>query len=301
MFGRGKLSNLEVSLMMADLKNPNSTTRSCTQCQREVPKTQKLLTCDRCRESKKQQKLRKKERDIAIAEGRGAGANEGFSSAPLQAVIAKQEQETAAKRAARKPKDSSTEVAKPTAGASSSRNGMGMVMQAILNEHERDERASKPLPKKRATKKKADALGGDLNELSALLLFDLITNGAFSSESVAGTKRKREEVEEYEPNLPGTVYDAETAKKRWRGDMPMPRLEPIPGTRAAISAQKTAAKPVASSSKTSTAATSKSKSLPLRKETSNIPPAPKVSVGAKRQKVQGSLAGWVTATPKSTA
>ncbi|KAJ7777261.1 hypothetical protein B0H16DRAFT_1683937, partial [Mycena metata] len=270
MFGRGKPSNLEISLMMADLRDPNSTTRPCTQCQREVPKTQKLLTCEKCREKKKQQKARKKERDLAVQEGRGAGPNQGFSSATLQAVIAKQEQETAAKRAAaRKPKAGANEDPKPSANASSSRSSMGMVLQAILDEHEREEQASKPAPKKRKVTKKAtieDELQEDLNTLSALLLFEMITKGASSSMAgTKGTKRKREE-EEYEPNLPGTVYDAETSKKRMRGDMPMPRLEPIPGAYHAP-AKKSVHKPVASSSKTA----STSKTLPLRKETSNLP------------------------------
>ncbi|KAJ7029784.1 hypothetical protein C8F04DRAFT_745518 [Mycena alexandri] len=142
MFGRGKPSNLEISFMMANLRDPNSTTRPCTQCRREVPKTQKLLTCEKCREKKKQQKARKKERDLAVQEGRGAGPNQGFSSAPLQAVVAKQEQETVAKRAAaRKVKTGVKEDPNTAASASSSRNSMAMVLTDDLDEHEREERA----------------------------------------------------------------------------------------------------------------------------------------------------------------
>ncbi|KAJ7132343.1 hypothetical protein C8R44DRAFT_48563 [Mycena epipterygia] len=212
-FGRaGKLSNLEIALMMGNL-NPTSTTRPCTQCNREVPKTQRLLTCDKCRASKKQQKARKKERDMAIKEGRGAN---GFSSAPLLAVIAKQEQETAAKRASRKggakakAADSSTaesSAAGSSPASSSNPRNMGMVFQAILNEHQRDSAAA-AAPKKKAVTKVATAKGS-------------------AGSGGAGTKRKLSDVE---ANEPGAVYDAETAKKRLRGDMPMPKLEPIPGS-----------------------------------------------------------------------
>ncbi|KAJ7281974.1 hypothetical protein C8J57DRAFT_1711535 [Mycena rebaudengoi] len=75
----------------------DGTTRPCTQCRRpNVPVTQKLLTCDICREAQRRKKARKKERDAAIQEGRGG--SEGFSTAPLLAVMAKQQEELLAGR-----------------------------------------------------------------------------------------------------------------------------------------------------------------------------------------------------------
>jgi hypothetical protein len=204
--------------------NPNSTTRPCTQCSKEVPKTQVLLTCDKCREKKKRQKLRRKERDIAIAEGRGKGANEGFSSAPLQAVVAKQEQETAARRASARKEGSKSDAASEPASISS--RSMGMVFQAILDEHQRDSSSSKQAPKKKPTKKAtrddSEETLESLEDLTNLLLFGIVPAQGGSS---SGTKRKLQEVE---PNEPGTIYNGETAKKRTRGDMSMPKVEPIP-------------------------------------------------------------------------
>ncbi|KAJ6458135.1 hypothetical protein C8R47DRAFT_1163590 [Mycena vitilis] len=184
-FRRGP-SNLEIAMMIGNL-NPNSTTRPCTQCQREVPKTQVLLTCDKCRESKKRQKQRKKERDMAIAEGRGKGPNEGFSSAALQAVVAKQEQETAAKRAARRKAGSTSTAKAESSSASGLGSGLlGIVLQAILNEHEI---SSKPAPKKK-TKKQAPQDEESLEETTSRLLFEMATAEWKSS---SGTKRKIQE------------------------------------------------------------------------------------------------------------
>jgi hypothetical protein len=225
-------SNLELAMMLGNL-NPNSTTRPCTQCSKEVPKTQVLLTCDKCREKKKRQKDRRKERDMAVEEGRGAG--KGFDSAPLQAVVARQEQDTAARRAARR-KDGGekADAAGASAGSTSGSLGMGMgiVMQAILDEHQRESAPKpKPAPKKKTTKNAREEEEG-LDFLTSLLLFEMATkagstSGPAKGASSSGTKRKFKETES-EANQPGTVYDAETAKKRMRGDMPMPKLEPIP-------------------------------------------------------------------------
>ncbi|KAJ7663793.1 hypothetical protein DFH06DRAFT_1324311 [Mycena polygramma] len=285
-FRRGP-SNLEIAMMIGNL-NPNSTTRPCTQCQREVPKTQVLLTCDKCRESKKRQKQRRKERDLAIEEGRGKGPNAGFSSAALQAVVAKQEQETAAKRAAtRKAGSTSTAKAESSSGSGSGSGSrsLGIVLQAILNEHKM---SSKPAPKKKTTKKAAQ--DESLEETTSRLLFEMATAKWKSS---SGTKRKLQEVE---ANEPGSMYDAETANKRLRGDMPMPKLEPIgqASKPAAESSKKPVAKPAASS-------TPASKPLPLSRKVSNLPPPTETDSGAKPQKVQANLSGWFKPTPKSTA
>ncbi|KAJ7483171.1 hypothetical protein FB451DRAFT_100978, partial [Mycena latifolia] len=249
---RGGPSNLELAIMLGSLINPNATTRPCTQCHRAVPKTQVLLTCDQCREKKKGQKARRKERDQAIEAGRSEA---GFSSAPLLAVVAKQEAETVAKRAARrKDKGAGETPAAPAASGSGSGVGpqnMAFVYQAILNEHQRAAVAPK---KKPAAKKAAEA---------------------------AGTKRKLKDIDR------GPPYDDETAKKRLRGDMPMPKLEPILGP-------ENERKPVA---KTSTVP----KPTPLTTQSSNLPTAAKTVTGAKPQKVQTSLVGWMKPAPKSSA
>ncbi|KAJ7780236.1 hypothetical protein DFH07DRAFT_950281 [Mycena maculata] len=208
-------SSLEIAIMIGNL-NPNSTTRPCTQCSREVPKNQVLLTCDKCRESKKRQKARRKERDLAIEEGSGKGPNGRFSSAPLQAVIARQDQETATKRAARRkdPTKATTPISNP--------NSMGMILQAILNEHEA---GSSSAPKKKATKKTTR----DEESLEDVTNRCIAEMTAAKGKSGAGTKRKLKEVD---PNEPGSVYDAETARKRMRGDMP----KPVPNAGASLAA-----------------------------------------------------------------
>ncbi|KAF8166587.1 hypothetical protein K438DRAFT_1984138 [Mycena galopus ATCC 62051] len=314
MSNRNRVSNLEISLMLSNLKDPNSTTRSCTQCTREVPKTQVLLTCDKCREKKKRQKERKKERDEAIAVGRGASGNGAFSSAPLQAVVARQEQETAARRAATRgstskakaDSDSGASAAVATSSSSSSSIGMGLVMQAILDEHERE---TKPKPKKKATTKKAaladEGVLGGLDLFTSLLLFEMATAGARGGSSSkasgsgsktakTGTKRKLQEISE--PNEPGTIYDPETAKKRMRGDMPMPRLEPI--SQANTAAKQKVTKPLPEPAASSSAPTAKP--LPLTTQSSNLPPPTKTDPGAKAsQKVQANISSFFKPSAKS--
>ncbi|KAJ7272741.1 hypothetical protein B0H12DRAFT_1228736 [Mycena haematopus] len=292
-------SNLELAMMLGNL-NPNSTTRPCTQCSKEVPKTQVLLTCDQCREKKKRQKQRRKERDTAVEEGRGMGTNQAFSSAPLQAVIAKQEQETAARRAAtRKAGGSKSNSEAATSSPSSTHSmgmGMGLVLQAILDEHDR---VAKQAPKKKTTKKAAARVEESVDLLTSLLLFEMATSKAGSGSgakagSSSGTKRKHQEIE---PNEPGTIYDAETAKKRMRGDMPMPKLEPIAqtggGNSAKQSGRKSVSEPVASAST--------SKPLPLTSQSSNLPPPTNADSGAKAQKVQANLSTWFKPSAKSSA
>ncbi|KAK7031614.1 hypothetical protein R3P38DRAFT_2924757 [Favolaschia claudopus] len=365
---RSRASNLELAMMMGNL-NPNSTTRPCTQCQAPVPKTQTLLTCEKCRDKKKRQKARRKERDTAIAEGRGMGVNQGFSSAPLQAVVARQEEETKARIAAAarsrrgdvepSASDSASASTSAAATARSGYSGMGIVMQAILDEHEKEHSrkgaAKKPAPKKKAaparrtvpksaaqaalnedeeylaelllqefvakelklvssaggaSKSAQAALDGDEEYLAELLLRELVAKEpASDSESASaldedeefltklllrevvakelasgsgsGTKRKFQEVEADESGL----YDAETAKKRLRGEMPMPKLEPIP--EAASTSQQTLPK------------SGSVKSLPLTSQSTNLPPAAKSAPGAKPQKVQANLSNWFKPTAKS--
>ncbi|KAJ6580977.1 hypothetical protein B0H19DRAFT_1251247 [Mycena capillaripes] len=273
-------SNLELAIMIGNL-NPNSTTRPCTQCNQDVPKTQVLLTCEKCREKKKRQKERRKERDMAVEEGRGKGPNQGFSNAPLQAVIAKQEQQTAARRASGR-KDGST------TNAGSSSRSMGIVLQAILDEHQTDS-SSKAMPKKKT--KKAAQEEESLEGLTPRLLFEMATaKGKISS----GIKRKLEEVE---PNEPGTVYDVETAQKRLRGEMPMPKLEPIPQAAGSNPTREKGGKSVPRAAALSSQ--SSKPLLPLSRQSSNLPPPTKADSDAKPQKVQASLSGWFKPTPKS--
>ncbi|KAJ6485638.1 hypothetical protein C8R45DRAFT_997300 [Mycena sanguinolenta] len=301
-----RVSNLELAMMLGSL-NPNSTTRPCTQCNAEVPKTQVLLTCEKCREKKKRQKERRKERDMAVAEGRSMDPSQGFSSAPLQAVIAKQEQETAARRAATRKAGGSKSSSEAAASSSSSSLGMGMglVLQAILNEHEK---AAKPAPKKKTTKKAAAGRAEEsVDLLTSLLLFEMAASKAGSSSQAGpssatarGTKRKLQDMESYEP---GRVYDAETSRKRMRGDMPMPPLEPIPQAGGSNSAKQTDKKSVPNKlavSKSAGQSTSK-QPLPLTTQSSNLPPPTKTNSGAKAPKVQANLASWFKPSVKPSA
>ncbi|RDB16558.1 hypothetical protein Hypma_002766 [Hypsizygus marmoreus] len=104
MKGSRKVSNLELALMLANI-NPSSETRGCTQCSREVPKTQLLLTCEQCRESQKRKKQRRKERKLAeAAEGGTGDASKKCTRAELQAIIDKHEMEEALAKAKQKGK-----------------------------------------------------------------------------------------------------------------------------------------------------------------------------------------------------
>ncbi|KAJ7308564.1 hypothetical protein DFH08DRAFT_900266 [Mycena albidolilacea] len=195
--------------------------------------------------------------------------------------------------------------------------GMGIIMQAILDEHQR-ESAPKPKPASKKTTKKAREEEEGLDFLTSLLLFEMATKAGSTSKpakaaSSSGTKRKYKETES-ETNQPGTVYDAETAKKRMRGDMPMPKLEPIP--QAGQESRRAVAEPVASTSKLppvkkakksvpepTAASASASKPLPLKKKSSNLPPSSteETEPAAKPLNIQASLAGWFKPTPKVTA
>ncbi|KAJ7089865.1 hypothetical protein B0H15DRAFT_800506 [Mycena belliarum] len=261
-----RATNLELAMMLGNILKPGATTRPCTQCYRDVPKTQTLLTCDQCRAKKKQQKARRKERDTAIEAGR---SDSGFSSAPLLAVVAKQDAETAAKRAARrKDKDGAPP---PPVAASAGISNLAVVYQAILDEYHR---AAPPLKKRQPATKKAPEAG--------------------SSSSVAtGTKRKLKDVE-----VTGPPYDEETAKKRMRGDMPMPPLEPIPGIAAARAKAREDEKDEKRLAKATAAVTSLP--TPIVTQSANIPTQAKAAAGPKPQKVQSSLVGWMKAASKAT-
>ncbi|EDR04160.1 uncharacterized protein LACBIDRAFT_304762 [Laccaria bicolor S238N-H82] len=91
---KSRVSNMEMALLLAKI-NPSSNTRSCTQCTRQVPKTQLLLTCEQCRDKQKRKKARRKERQLAGDAG-------PMSLAKATAIIDEYEREEAAK-AAKKP------------------------------------------------------------------------------------------------------------------------------------------------------------------------------------------------------
>jgi hypothetical protein len=196
---RGRPSNLKIAIMIGNL-NPTSTTRPCTQCSGPVPKSQVLLlTCDKCREKKKKQKARRKERDIAIEEGRG---EQGFSSAPLLAVVAKQDAETAARMAARR-KDGVASAG--NAGA----HGMAFVYQAILDEHQRDLASKKKTPARKVGALNAENGKRCANELQPVS--DMVVGKDSSCSTAVVGKRKLKEVD-----TGGS--SAATAKKRTRSE-----------------------------------------------------------------------------------
>ncbi|KIJ93712.1 hypothetical protein K443DRAFT_111631 [Laccaria amethystina LaAM-08-1] len=89
-----RVSNVEMALMLAKI-NPGSDTRSCTQCIRQMPKTQLLLTCEHCREKQARKKARRKERKLAGEAG-------VISKVKNTAIIDKYEREEA-EDAAKKP------------------------------------------------------------------------------------------------------------------------------------------------------------------------------------------------------
>jgi len=90
---KSRVCNVEMALLLAKI-NPSSDTRSCTQCTRQVPKTQLLLTCEHCREKQKRKKARRKERQLV--------GEAGISKTTTTAIIDEYEREEAAK-AAKKP------------------------------------------------------------------------------------------------------------------------------------------------------------------------------------------------------
>ncbi|CAK5267217.1 unnamed protein product [Mycena citricolor] len=256
-------SNLQIALAMNNL-NSNSSTRPCTQCRRPVPQTQTLLTCEQCREKTKRKKARRKERAAAVEAGRDSreGGLALFDSKPLEAVIKRQEEETAAVRradAAAKQTVKKGAQDAPSARTSSSKAdlssaGKMRLFQAVLEEHQGPaSRRSTPAIKKTATgtrkKKMAGGLfdgyegrefgdreygegGGPFNDAAMRMLFDMMICNAFggpasSSSQIApaamGSKpSKKRKLEEVE-----VIDYEEMRKKRLRGDFPMPPLEPI--------------------------------------------------------------------------
>ncbi|KAJ7105125.1 hypothetical protein C8R43DRAFT_1046947 [Mycena crocata] len=251
MMSRGRPSNLELAMMLGNLKGgPNATTRPCTQCSRDVPMEQVLLTCDKCRASKKAQKVRRKERDddlkAVMADLRGGGST---TSAPKK----------------------------------------------------------KAAPKKAAGKKRSDDEEESVEEMTARIMGEFhAAKGKAGAKgkaaATAGTKRRRVDDAEAGLNEPGAVYDKETAARRMRGDMPMPKLEPI-GTKAVYKSPAESAPPLKKSKPTAAPApveTPTAKPTPLTRQSSNLLATAKPGPSAKPQKVvQTSLAGFFKPTAKS--
>ncbi|KAJ7027939.1 hypothetical protein C8F04DRAFT_1121206 [Mycena alexandri] len=162
--------------------------------------------------------------------------------------------------------------------ASTSCNSIDATFRALLDEHERQLSASRPLPslKLRTKKTGENALEEDLDELSELLW---VARGA--SISGAGIKRKREE--EFDLNLP-TEHVAVTPNKRLR---PTPQLEPILGFHDLITNSGPAAKEIVSKLVASLSQAEMFKPFSLRRETFDLPPATQTDSGATPQKVHG--------------
>ena len=86
---KSRVCNVEMAFLLAKI-NPSSDTRSCTQCTRQVPKTQRYLTCENCREKQQRKKARRKERQLAGEAG-------VISTAKTTTIIDEYEREEAAK------------------------------------------------------------------------------------------------------------------------------------------------------------------------------------------------------------
>ncbi|KAJ7777262.1 hypothetical protein B0H16DRAFT_952500 [Mycena metata] len=307
--GWSEPSKREISVVETNLADPGLSIRICTRpsCNREVPQMQKQLkTCERCRERSKQEKARKKERDLAKKRSQ------------LQEITAKQtEQATLWK---------DTEGGTPVEGHAKRTNGTAnpKTSQKCVEEKRRaasakpaDENvnpihanATKPITTEDTTQHSiqhatcvapfcASTSCSSIDTMFRALLdeherqlrakpvpslkfttktgenalqdgldelSDLLCVAREVSISGAATKRKREE--EFDLNLPRGSHAAATPHKRLR---PTPQSEPILGFQDLVTNSAPAAKEMVSKLAASLIQAAMFNPFTLRRDTSNLP------------------------------